>query len=159
MFWGILLKWFRCHVYLLLHHETSSHSWKNNILNTFWMLNVFFFFVFNFAVASFVQISYHSWRMTLWSPFKLRLIDHILCFHSYTYVSGCVTMVTHYYHLLFFTLLIYSFQATDGGEVEAIRPLPWYPENLAWQSNYSRMQLRKNQTLERYMMKGVIGPI
>lgn len=41
-------------------------------------------------------------------------------------------------------------EATDGGEVEAIRPLPWYPENLAWQSNYSRMQLRKNQTLERF---------
>ncbi|KAE7998034.1 hypothetical protein FH972_002613 [Carpinus fangiana] len=40
-------------------------------------------------------------------------------------------------------------EVTDG-EVEAIRPLPWYPENLAWQSNFSRMQLRKNQTLERF---------
>ncbi|KAF2316057.1 hypothetical protein GH714_040852 [Hevea brasiliensis] len=39
---------------------------------------------------------------------------------------------------------------TDGGEVEAIRPLPWYPDNLAWHSNFSRMQLRKNQTLERF---------
>lgn len=41
-------------------------------------------------------------------------------------------------------------EGTDGSEVEAIRPLPWYPENLAWQSNFSRMQLRKNQTLERF---------
>ncbi|KAK9285850.1 hypothetical protein L1049_025051 [Liquidambar formosana] len=41
-------------------------------------------------------------------------------------------------------------EVTDEGQVEAIRPLPWYPENLAWQSNYSRMQLRKNQTLERF---------
>lgn len=57
-----------------------------------------------------------------------------------------------------FPLLIYSFQAIDGSEVEAIRPLPWYPENLAWQSNYSRMQLRKNKTLERYIMNGIIVP-
>ncbi|KAF8404637.1 hypothetical protein HHK36_009525 [Tetracentron sinense] len=41
-------------------------------------------------------------------------------------------------------------EAPDGGEVEAIRPLPWYPENLAWHLNFSRMQLRKNQTLERF---------
>ncbi|KAI8536301.1 hypothetical protein RHMOL_Rhmol10G0246900 [Rhododendron molle] len=41
-------------------------------------------------------------------------------------------------------------EAADGSEVEGIRPLPWYPENLAWQSNFSRMQLRKNQTLERF---------
>ncbi|KAG6775372.1 hypothetical protein POTOM_018820 [Populus tomentosa] len=34
--------------------------------------------------------------------------------------------------------------------LEAIRPLPWYPDNLAWHSNFSRMQLRKNQTLERF---------
>jgi hypothetical protein len=46
------------------------------------------------------------------------------------------------------SLAFYSVKVTDG-EVEAIRPLPWYPENLAWQSNFSRMQLRKNQTLER----------
>ncbi|GER26875.1 ribosomal RNA small subunit methyltransferase F [Striga asiatica] len=39
---------------------------------------------------------------------------------------------------------------TDGNEVEAIKPLPWYPDNLAWQSNFSRNQLRKNQTLERF---------
>ena len=68
--------------------------------------------------------------------------------------------VYHGYPLLslaFFTLLMHSFQAIDGVEVEGIRPLPWYPENLAWQSNYSRMQLRKNQTLERYVMKGVIS--
>lgn len=38
----------------------------------------------------------------------------------------------------------------DGVEVEAIKPLAWYPENLAWHSNYSRMQLRKNQNLERF---------
>ncbi|XP_042485041.1 RNA cytosine-C(5)-methyltransferase NSUN2-like isoform X2 [Macadamia integrifolia] len=36
------------------------------------------------------------------------------------------------------------------GELEAIRPLPWYPQNLGWHSNFSRMQLRKNQTLERF---------
>lgn len=35
-------------------------------------------------------------------------------------------------------------------EVEPIRPLPWYPNNLAWHSNFSRMQLRKNQNLERF---------
>lgn len=40
-------------------------------------------------------------------------------------------------------------EAIDGGEVDAIRPLPWYPHNLAWHSNFSRMQLRKNQSLER----------
>ncbi|KAG8383552.1 hypothetical protein BUALT_Bualt04G0025500 [Buddleja alternifolia] len=39
---------------------------------------------------------------------------------------------------------------TDGNEVEPIKPLPWYPENLAWQSNFSRNQLRKNQTLARF---------
>ncbi|KAK1287635.1 hypothetical protein QJS10_CPB19g01409 [Acorus calamus] len=43
-----------------------------------------------------------------------------------------------------------SLEATSEGEKEAIRPLPWYPENLAWHLNYSRMQLRKNQTLERF---------
>ncbi|KAL5537976.1 hypothetical protein UlMin_043884 [Ulmus minor] len=41
-------------------------------------------------------------------------------------------------------------EVSDGGEPEAIRPLPWYPENLAWHSNFSRMQLRKNQNLERF---------
>lgn len=41
-------------------------------------------------------------------------------------------------------------EVIDGAEVAAIRPLPWYPENLGWHSNYSRMQLRKNQTLERF---------
>jgi hypothetical protein len=45
------------------------------------------------------------------------------------------------------SLAFYSVKVTDG-ETEAIRPLPWYPENLAWHSNFSRMQLRKNQTLE-----------
>ncbi|CAK9320573.1 unnamed protein product [Citrullus colocynthis] len=41
-------------------------------------------------------------------------------------------------------------EVTEGDEAEAIRPLPWYPENLAWHSNFSRMQLRKNQALERF---------
>ncbi|XP_058087072.1 uncharacterized protein LOC131234303 isoform X2 [Magnolia sinica] len=41
-------------------------------------------------------------------------------------------------------------EVTDDNELEAIRPLPWYPENLAWHLNFSRMQLRKNQTLERF---------
>ncbi|KAK9949491.1 hypothetical protein M0R45_005009 [Rubus argutus] len=41
-------------------------------------------------------------------------------------------------------------EVSEGGEPQPIRPLPWYPENLAWQSNFSRMQLRKNQTLERF---------
>ncbi|KAK6923360.1 SAM-dependent methyltransferase RsmB/NOP2-type [Dillenia turbinata] len=41
-------------------------------------------------------------------------------------------------------------EVADGIEAEPIRPLPWYPGNLAWQSNFSRMQLRKNQTLERF---------
>ncbi|KAL5705172.1 multisite-specific tRNA:(cytosine-C(5))-methyltransferase [Ranunculus cassubicifolius] len=38
----------------------------------------------------------------------------------------------------------------SSDEVNAIRPLPWYPHNLAWHSNYSRMQLRKNQTLAKF---------
>ncbi|XVE86813.1 hypothetical protein DITRI_Ditri18aG0064600 [Diplodiscus trichospermus] len=41
-------------------------------------------------------------------------------------------------------------EAIEGGDLEPIRPLPWYPDNLAWQSNFSRMQIRKNQTLERF---------
>ncbi|XP_057864742.2 multisite-specific tRNA:(cytosine-C(5))-methyltransferase trm4b isoform X2 [Cryptomeria japonica] len=37
-----------------------------------------------------------------------------------------------------------------GGNVaEFVKPLPWYPDKLAWHLNFSRMQLRKNQTLER----------
>lgn len=44
---------------------------------------------------------------------------------------------------------IFFLKDPDGVEVEAIKPLAWYPENLAWHSNYSRMQLRKNQNLER----------
>ncbi|KAI6699518.1 hypothetical protein NL676_013842 [Syzygium grande] len=38
----------------------------------------------------------------------------------------------------------------DGNEVEAVRPLPWYSDNLAWQSNFCRKQLRKNPNLERF---------
>lgn len=47
---------------------------------------------------------------------------------------------------------MYSLQAEapDGSEVEGIKPLAWYPDNLAWHSNFSRMQLRKNQTLMRF---------
>ncbi|KAM3344736.1 RNA cytosine-C(5)-methyltransferase NSUN2 isoform X2 [Capsicum galapagoense] len=41
-------------------------------------------------------------------------------------------------------------EGTDGSEVVAIKPLPWYPENLAWQSAFSRKQLRKNKILERF---------
>ncbi|CAK8578775.1 unnamed protein product [Lathyrus sativus] len=41
-------------------------------------------------------------------------------------------------------------EVAEGGETEAIRPLLWYPGNFAWHSNFSRMQLRKNQTLERF---------
>ncbi|KAJ0096750.1 hypothetical protein Patl1_28232 [Pistacia atlantica] len=41
-------------------------------------------------------------------------------------------------------------EVSEEGEAGAIRPLPWYPDNLAWQSNFSRMQLRKNRTLERF---------
>ncbi|KAF7839926.1 tRNA (cytosine(34)-C(5))-methyltransferase-like [Senna tora] len=41
-------------------------------------------------------------------------------------------------------------EVVEGDDAEAIKPLPWYPDNLAWHSNFSRMQLRKNQTLERF---------
>ncbi|GLT56738.1 hypothetical protein SLA2020_297580 [Shorea laevis] len=41
-------------------------------------------------------------------------------------------------------------EAIEGGELEAMKPLPWYPNNLAWHSNFSRMQIRKSQTLERF---------
>ncbi|XWS41606.1 hypothetical protein CRYUN_Cryun17cG0096500 [Craigia yunnanensis] len=41
-------------------------------------------------------------------------------------------------------------EAIEGGDLEPIKPLPWYPDNFAWQSNFSRMQIRKNQNLERF---------
>ncbi|XP_010472227.1 PREDICTED: tRNA (cytosine(34)-C(5))-methyltransferase [Camelina sativa] len=41
-------------------------------------------------------------------------------------------------------------EAIEGGELEAIKPLPWYPKNLAWHSNFSRKEIRKNQTLEKF---------
>ncbi|XP_021301055.1 tRNA (cytosine(34)-C(5))-methyltransferase-like [Herrania umbratica] len=41
-------------------------------------------------------------------------------------------------------------EANEGSDLEPIKPLPWYPDNLGWQSNFSRMQIRKNQTLERF---------
>lgn len=37
----------------------------------------------------------------------------------------------------------------DGGVVEPVRALAWYPDNLAWHLNYSRMQIRKMPILER----------
>ncbi|KAI3975356.1 hypothetical protein MKX01_022118 [Papaver californicum] len=43
-----------------------------------------------------------------------------------------------------------EFEVADGDEGIPVRPLPWYPNNMAWHSNFSRMQLRKNQTLERF---------
>ncbi|KAI3814028.1 hypothetical protein L1987_18770 [Smallanthus sonchifolius] len=33
---------------------------------------------------------------------------------------------------------------------EGLRSLPWYPGNFAWQSTFSRMQLRKNKSLGRF---------
>ncbi|KAK3123714.1 hypothetical protein QOZ80_8AG0634930 [Eleusine coracana subsp. coracana] len=33
---------------------------------------------------------------------------------------------------------------------DAIRPLVWYPDNLAWHLNFSRKDLRKNQSLESF---------
>ncbi|XP_076939728.1 uncharacterized protein LOC143608608 [Bidens hawaiensis] len=41
-------------------------------------------------------------------------------------------------------------EGTDGNEAEGIKSLPWYPDNFAWQSSFSRMQLRKNKKLERF---------
>ncbi|CAD6218860.1 unnamed protein product [Miscanthus lutarioriparius] len=41
-------------------------------------------------------------------------------------------------------------EVTDEHEEDAIRPLPWYPGNLAWHLNFSRMQLRRNQALESF---------
>ncbi|KAL0912421.1 hypothetical protein M5K25_018391 [Dendrobium thyrsiflorum] len=41
-------------------------------------------------------------------------------------------------------------ETSNDYEIEAIRPLPWYPDKLAWHLNFSRMQLRKNQILERF---------
>lgn len=36
----------------------------------------------------------------------------------------------------------------DGEVVDPPRPLPWYPNNLAWHMNFSRGQLRKLSWLE-----------
>ena len=65
-------------------------------------------------------------------------------------------LLLFFFSFLFF-MLVFIFgcerncclQVVEGGETEAIRPLLWYPGNFAWHSNFSRMQLRKNQTLER----------
>ncbi|KAG2584603.1 hypothetical protein PVAP13_6KG313800 [Panicum virgatum] len=39
--------------------------------------------------------------------------------------------------------------SSENGE-DAIRPLPWYPGNLAWHLNFSRKELRKNRALESF---------
>ncbi|KFK30577.1 hypothetical protein AALP_AA7G279900 [Arabis alpina] len=41
-------------------------------------------------------------------------------------------------------------EAIECGELEGIKPLPWYPKNLAWHCSFSRKEIRKNQTLERF---------
>ncbi|KAL8265684.1 hypothetical protein R6Q59_003028 [Mikania micrantha] len=41
-------------------------------------------------------------------------------------------------------------EGTDVIKAEGLKSLPWYPGNLAWQSSFSRMQLRKNKSLERF---------
>ncbi|KAL6656177.1 hypothetical protein ACP70R_007003 [Stipagrostis hirtigluma subsp. patula] len=41
-------------------------------------------------------------------------------------------------------------EVSDEHEKDAIRPLPWYPGNLAWHLNFSRMELRRNQALESF---------
>uniref|UniRef100_A0A0E0LW42 SAM-dependent MTase RsmB/NOP-type domain-containing protein n=1 Tax=Oryza punctata TaxID=4537 RepID=A0A0E0LW42_ORYPU len=41
-------------------------------------------------------------------------------------------------------------RVSDEYGEDAIRPLPWYPGNLAWHLNFSRKQLRKNQALESF---------
>uniref|UniRef100_A0A0E0M2B3 SAM-dependent MTase RsmB/NOP-type domain-containing protein n=1 Tax=Oryza punctata TaxID=4537 RepID=A0A0E0M2B3_ORYPU len=41
-------------------------------------------------------------------------------------------------------------EVSDEQKEDAIRPLPWYPGNLAWHLNFSRMQLRRNQALEGF---------
>ncbi|XP_071692152.1 uncharacterized protein [Rutidosis leptorrhynchoides] len=41
-------------------------------------------------------------------------------------------------------------EVTDENDAEGIKSLPWYPDNFAWQSSFSRMQLRKNKNLERF---------
>ena len=37
----------------------------------------------------------------------------------------------------------------DGEKVVPPKPFPWYPDNLAWQMNFSRNQLRKVAKLKR----------
>ncbi|CAO2169450.1 unnamed protein product [Urochloa humidicola] len=39
--------------------------------------------------------------------------------------------------------------SSECGE-DAIRPLPWYPGNLAWHMNFSRKEVRKNLALESF---------
>ncbi|CAO2207079.1 unnamed protein product [Urochloa humidicola] len=48
-----------------------------------------------------------------------------------------------------FSRCLESEVSNEYGE-DAIRPLPWYPGNLAWHLNFSRKELRKNLALEGF---------
>ncbi|OEL13993.1 tRNA (cytosine(34)-C(5))-methyltransferase [Dichanthelium oligosanthes] len=50
-------------------------------------------------------------------------------------------------------------EVSNEYEEDAIRPLPWYPGNLAWHLNFSRKELRKNLALERYSIATGDGTI
>ncbi|KAK9053455.1 hypothetical protein SSX86_030089 [Deinandra increscens subsp. villosa] len=41
-------------------------------------------------------------------------------------------------------------EGADRNEAEGLKSLPWYPNKFAWQSSFSRMQLRKNKSLHRF---------
>ncbi|TVU05454.1 hypothetical protein EJB05_48618, partial [Eragrostis curvula] len=41
---------------------------------------------------------------------------------------------------------------------DAIMPMAWYPDNLAWHLNFSRKDLRKNQALESYYVDSTFVP-
>lgn len=74
-------------------------------------------------------------------------------FSFHLWLSALHMQYLEYYHSMPYCFYISSMiQGVDGSEIEGIKPLPWYPENLAWQSNFSRNQLRKNQILERLVM-------
>ncbi|KAJ1381984.1 hypothetical protein SESBI_44639 [Sesbania bispinosa] len=106
----------------------------------------------------------HSSANPTWTPFAIEnpAFDHY-------YKASHSRLINYHYHQLldFFSFhsrfsadirsqlendFAHSLQAevVEGEDEEAIRPLPWYPENLAWHSNFSRTQLRKNQTLGRF---------
>ncbi|GJN20554.1 hypothetical protein PR202_gb07946 [Eleusine coracana subsp. coracana] len=52
--------------------------------------------------------------------------------------------------MLHIMILFWHGQVSDEHGEDAIRPLPWYPGNLAWHLNFSRMELRRNQALESF---------